>query len=391
MSPVVSGSLFSRARAGTFPSILDAKQVVHITSGRVALGMALEHAGIGPGDEVLLPAYHCESMITPVRWRGAQAVFYRICPNTAIDLEDMQQKLTSATRAVVVTHFFGFAQDIITLRAFCDKHNLVMIEDCAHAFFGTKDQRTLGTVGDYAIASTMKFFAVYDGGCLASNSLDINNIRLHGPRLSLQMKCAFNIVERALNYRRLGALATGINVLLRTKDLVWRMMKGRRNGASSPGHAPSSAEGAFEFDPAWMYVRISRASRWILSLSMRQDIATPRRRNFHRLIEATRNLPGCRPLYSALPDDTVPLVFPLYVDAPDTVQLQLRRQGVPIWRFGEFLDQTVDSTVCDVSVGLSRHLFQFPCHQELREDELEWMIERIRAVFLESGDGGRYR
>ena len=88
------------------------------------------------------------------------------------------------------------------------------------------------------------------------------------------------------------------------------------------------------------------------------------------------------PLYPALPPAVVPHVFPLVVDEPEQVCEVLKRQGVPIIRFGEFLWPSMPRTRCPVSMDLSRRVLQFPCHQELAPDELEWMIERIRQALL---------
>ena len=132
------------------------------SSGRVAIALALRHLGIRPGEQVLLPAYHCTAMVEPVQWASAAPVFYRIHPDTSVDLEHLQRLLTPLTRAVIVVHYFGFPQQLSSLRAFCDTHRLALIEDCAHAFFGEEAGRPLGSCGDYAIASAMKFFPIYE-------------------------------------------------------------------------------------------------------------------------------------------------------------------------------------------------------------------------------------
>ena len=81
-----------------------------------------------------MPAYHSLSMIPPVLWRGATPVFYRVGPDAAVDLDDAGGKVTPATRAIMVTNYFGFPQDLAAVRAFCDARGLSMLEDCAHAF-----------------------------------------------------------------------------------------------------------------------------------------------------------------------------------------------------------------------------------------------------------------
>jgi dTDP-4-amino-4,6-dideoxygalactose transaminase len=148
--------------------LLDAGTALGVTSGRVAIALALQHMGIAHGDKVLVPAYHCIAMVEPIISTGAGAVFYRIREDTSVDLDDVQRRLDVRTRALLAPHYYGFPQDMMRIRAFCDAHNLVLIEDCAHAFFGRCDGRPFGGHGDYAIASAMKFFPVYDGGYLVS-------------------------------------------------------------------------------------------------------------------------------------------------------------------------------------------------------------------------------
>ncbi|NJN14489.1 MAG: hypothetical protein HC813_02335 [Planctomycetes bacterium] len=65
-------------------------------------------------------------------------------------------------------------------------------------------------------------------------------------------------------------------------------------------------------------------------------------------------------------------------DEPERRFAPLKRLGVPIVRFGEFLWPGVDAGTCPVAADYSRRLFQFPCHQELRPDELDWLIAALR-------------
>ena len=90
------------------PSVFDSGEPVRTTSGAAAIALALKHAGIETGDQVLVPAFHCPSMIEPVRAVDAAPVFYRIRDDTSVDLEDIEAKLTASSRALLVAHYFGF-------------------------------------------------------------------------------------------------------------------------------------------------------------------------------------------------------------------------------------------------------------------------------------------
>jgi len=378
LSPPFSGNGLSlRKRAA--PSILDLPHVLPVTSGRVAIALALRHAGIGAGDEVLVPSYHCDSMVAPVRLVGARAVFYRVQPDAQADFSDLAKKLGPASRALILTHFFGFPQDLEHARAFCDDHELMMIEDCAHAFFSDWHGMPVGSVGDYGIASSMKFFPVFDGGILASKSSDLSAIGLRRPSFPFEIKALSNVIERALQYDRLLAVATVFRFALRLKDMAWHLIKRRSQKIAEARYAPGSSEGGYVLDPEWLDVRMSRTSRAILRYSDYQRIVQGRRANYRYLLEHLGNVSGIQPMHPDLPSGTVPLNFPVLVDQPATLFPALKRAGVPIWRFGEFLDDEVTEDVCPNSYRLSRHVFQFPCHSELRPAELAWMVDTILA------------
>lgn len=365
------------------PGILDVGAPRLVTSGRVAIALALREMGIGAGAAVLMPAYHCASMVEPVVWSGATPVFYRIHADTAVDLDDIAGKLTPATRLLVAANYFGFPQDLPRLRAFCDRHGLLLLEDCAHSLLGSCQGQPLGSYGDYAIASSMKFFPMYEGGCLASARHPLGALRLRWAGAGFELKVALNTLETAFAHGRLPLLRALCSLPLRAKNLLWGGVKAVRGGRR-PTLSPGSSDGGFGFDPAWLRIRSSVCARMLLKLVSRERMGRLRRRHYQRLADAVGALPGCRPLFASLPDGVYPWVFPLLLDEPENAFHALKMAAVPVIRFGEFLWPGVDAGVCPVSVDLSRRVLQFPCHQELREAELEWMIAQIRAVLAPS-------
>ncbi len=370
-------------------SILSTRSHLHVSSGRAAIALALEHAGIKAGDEVLVPAYHCESMVSPVRWRGAKPVFFKINGDTSINQQDIEQKITANTKAIITTHYFGFLQNLQSLREVCDSQNILLIEDCAHALFGSLNNGPVGSWGHYAIASSMKFFPVYDGGILASNSHDLSAISVSAPPTTFHAKAAFNIIENAIALKRLGLIGRIIDKLLLLKSALWAGLKkltGKKNGAIA---SPKSSDGGYDLDENWIHKKVSQPSKLIIEHSDYQRICTLRRRNYIKLEQALSRLDGIRSLYSSLPEQAIPLVYPVYVAEPDKHFAPLKMQGVPIWRFGEFLDSEINESVCGNSVELSAHIFQFPCHQELTQEELDWMIETITHEFTDTNGNSR--
>ena len=366
------------------PSILDAGEARFVTSGRVAIALALRQMKVNAGDTVLVPSYHCASMIEPVIWSGATPVFYRINSDTSVNLDDIAAKVTASTKVLMVTNYFGFPQNLSKIRAFCDARGLLMLEDCAHSFLGQHNGKSVGSYGDYAIASSMKFFPVYEGGCLVSARHSLTDVSLRGAGPGFEAKVVFNTLEDGFEYHRLGLIKVLMWLPMFLKNFLWGQIKARKP-ANSTSLSPGSSDGGFGFDPNWLDKRSSYFSRVMLKLVSRRRMALLRRRNYQKLFDALSGLPGCRPLFETLPDGVYPWVFPLLTDDPTKIFKILKRAGVPIVRFGEYLWPGVDATVCTASVDLSKRVLQFPCHQELRQSEIEWMIAEIKDTLLSQG------
>ena len=382
IAPILSAASFRRAGFARARTVLDAGAAKLVTSGRVAIGLALREIGVGPGDTVLVPAYHSQSMVPPVLWTGATPLFYQVNADTSASIDDLAGRIDARTRAVMVTHYFGFPQDLGPLRALCDARGIALIEDCAHCFIGEQDGRPVGSTGDYAIASSMKFFPVYEGGALVSARHALTRVVLRSAGAGFEAKVALTSLENSFAWRRLGGVRAAMWLPLKLKDLLWGALKKRaaRPGAAGVALAPSSSDSGFGFDPAWLDKRSSLFARALLSLVPVSRIAALRRHHYRRLEEALRGLPGLRPLFPALPASVCPWVFPMLADDPEPLFARLKAAGVPVVRFGWPLWPGVDEGVCPVSARLSRQVLSFPCHQELRAQELDWMIGAIRAA-----------
>ena len=375
--PVLSAASFRRDANAPVPrSILDAGHARFVTSGRVAIALALRQMHIGAGDTVLVPAYHSLSMIPPVLWRGARPVFYKVGADTAVDLADVAAKLAPNTKAIMVTHYFGFAQDMVHIRAFCDAHALLLLEDCAHCFFGEHAGKPVGSYGDYAIASSMKFFPIYEGGCLVSarHSLDAVTLRVAGA--GFEAKAALTGLEHSFSYGRLRLLKAALWLPLMLKTALWRGVKALRPATAAL--APGSSDSSAEFDPYWVDKRSARFSRLVMRHVSQARIVRVRRARYCQLALQLHGVPGCRALFATLPDGVCPWLFPLLVDDAEAVFERLLNAGVPVVRFAEQLWPGVDAAVCGNSAYLSRHVLSFPCHQELREEEFDAMALRIQ-------------
>jgi dTDP-4-amino-4,6-dideoxygalactose transaminase len=145
-----------------------------VSSGTAALHLACLAAGVGPGDEVIVPAFTFVASASAARYAGAEPVLcdVRGPRDFNIDPEDVARRITPRTRAVVAVHFCGYPAAILELRRVCDEHGLVLIEDCAQAIGAHvgDDGRRVGTVGQLGAFSffSKKQLCVGEGGMVTT-------------------------------------------------------------------------------------------------------------------------------------------------------------------------------------------------------------------------------
>src|SRR3954452_14346688 len=125
--PLTLFDLPALARAGREQEA--APDSLFFASGRAALLAGLRALGIGPGDEVLLPAYLCESVVTPVEAVGARPIFFPIGRSLEVDLVALEAAIGPKTRAVVLIHYLGFPGPVQAVRDICQRHGVALIED----------------------------------------------------------------------------------------------------------------------------------------------------------------------------------------------------------------------------------------------------------------------
>jgi len=373
---------FRGGRDAALPSLLDHPRHQFTTSGRAAILLALECVGVGPDDVVLLPTYHCPTMVAPVLTLGARAVFYPIDAQGAPCLDWLNEHAPARAKAMLATHYFGLPQPMDANRAWCTGRGIALIEDCAHAMFGRSGERAVGQWGDVAIASLTKFFPAPEGGILALNRPDLALPMLTPVPPLQEVKAAADILHMGASHDRL----TGLNGLIRGVFALRGLM---RRGAATPapveGNAGSAPEEAVDANMALIDLPLShraltRASAWVSAGVPRQRIVQARRRHYDYLLQALQGNDEFRPLVPQLPAHSAPYVFPLWVRTPDPGYLEMRRKGVPVSRWDR-LWPGVPSLQGDSGVAWSHHVLQLACHQDLSEAELAAIVTQVRRLF----------
>jgi dTDP-4-amino-4,6-dideoxygalactose transaminase len=197
-----------------FAARLGARHAVALSSCTAALHLAYLAAGVGPGDEVVVPSFTFVATAAAALYCGATPVFAEIDSRTepSLDPEDVARRITPRTRAVCVVHYAGYPAAADRLRELCDAHGLALVEDVAHAPGATLHGRALGTWG---LAGAFSFFSnkvlpVGEGGLLCTDSDEVAALarsrRSHGMTSGTWERHggraeSYDVVELGYNYR----------------------------------------------------------------------------------------------------------------------------------------------------------------------------------------------
>lgn len=159
-----------------FARMQQARYGIACANGTAALEISLKALGVGPGDEVIVPAYSFVATATAPLQVNAVPIFVDIELDTLnIDPRRVEEAVTPATKAIIPVHFGGLACDMDALLAIAKLHNLLIVEDAAHGHSGTWQNRGLGSIGN---AGTFSFQASKnmtsgEGGLITTNDRDI--------------------------------------------------------------------------------------------------------------------------------------------------------------------------------------------------------------------------
>jgi dTDP-4-amino-4,6-dideoxygalactose transaminase len=197
-----------------FATMLDVRHALALTNCTVSLHLAMKILGIGQGDEVICPSLTFVATVNAIRYVDAIPVFADIQGehDLTIDPLDIERKITSRTRAIIVMHYAGFPCDMERIMQLARKHGLKVIEDACHGPLSEYQGRKLGTIGDVGCFSffSNKNISTGEGGMLVTNESSLFEraklLRSHGmTSLSYERSkghsTGYDVIESGYNYR----------------------------------------------------------------------------------------------------------------------------------------------------------------------------------------------
>ncbi|MDR6639404.1 DegT/DnrJ/EryC1/StrS family aminotransferase [Paenarthrobacter nitroguajacolicus] len=178
---LASGQLAQGSEVASFEQefsqvLLDGRAAVAVNSGTSGLHLGLLAAGIGAGDEVIVPSFTFAATANSVALTGATPVFADVDPDYyTLDPASVESKITDRTAAIMPVHLYGHPFDVDAIGALASKHGVKVFEDAAQAHGAAVNGRKVGTFGDFAMFSLYptKNMTSGEGGMVSTGLADV--------------------------------------------------------------------------------------------------------------------------------------------------------------------------------------------------------------------------
>ena len=187
-----------------FRKYLNCKYALSVSNGTSALQLALMSIGIKPGDEVIVPGLTFYAPMNAIISLGAIPVPVDVnLKNYCIDLDLIEKKITSKTKAIIIVHLYGFPLNLKRIKYLRKKYNLKVIEDCAEAIGSFNKKKHVGLNSDI---STFSFFGnktitTGEGGMVITNNRNLYHTALLKKNHGMSPKQKYYHIEHGLNFR----------------------------------------------------------------------------------------------------------------------------------------------------------------------------------------------
>jgi dTDP-4-amino-4,6-dideoxygalactose transaminase len=361
-----------------FAQEIGVQHALAFASGRLGLFGMLQALGVGPGDEVLMQVPTHVVVPNAVRYTGARPVYVDCHPdNYNINLALADRQVTDRTRVLLVQHTFGCPVDMDAALTIARRHNLFLLEDCAHALGSTYGGKAVGTFGDAAFFSTEeKTITSAMGGMVVTNHPE-TAARMR----RFQSECAApsNLLAGRYMLKLIVFHFITQPPVHRYLRFMYKLFRSRyiAPAATSPdeerGARPRNHQQRLSNAQATLALR--QLERLPSNVAHRRMIA-----NLYRAMLAERGVVSPRCPSGA---EAVFARYPVLV-ADRAVALSSRRRAA----FGQWLNSVIDGAVppadedyvpgsCPVAEALVRQLVNLPTHPHVTEDDAREIMRTI--------------
>lgn len=344
------------------------------------LALALKSTG---RSKILLPAFHCPSVVEPILRGGMQPVFYRIDRSLSVDLADISRRLDSEVAAVVFINFFGFPSTFEPLKDELSARSIAVIEDCAHSFLSVDPISLAGMRADITVYGFWKLVAAQVGGGLWMRpGFHLPLPKLRRPPIRNSIVRAKHLIDELVE--DMGPNSATAHVYKAADSLRARLWRAAPTGRNTPfPTADDTPSIEYFFDERLASSRMPWLSRRILAAADLAELASARRRNYLAYAEGLDSSQRLESLYAELPSHVCPWAYPALLEDRILHDIRLRERNVPVWTFGSTLHRVLFQTLGPEDAALqdaqylSDRLLCLPVHQTLEVVDVQNFIATI--------------
>lgn len=295
------------------------KHLTYTYGGYYSLRVILQHLKLSKDEKVLLPSYMCPTILYPLKELGIQYEFYKVNRNLQIDLGDLSKRVDGKVKVVFFINYFGFKQsdEVITAFLTLKESGIIIIQDVVQDFYIQNSD----LIGNYAFMSFRKFFPCEGSIIITQDKID--DVVIKGKN------------KTYFNNKLKGRLLRYFHYKYGCKEELFLSAFKKANESY---RLPENIE-------------YTSYDEYVLNrIDFEKDKET-RRENFKMLL----GLYGDKAIFKSLPDNVVPLLFPIVISSRDSIQMKLRDKNVfcPVhWK----LTDEFQCDVCKESVELSEKI-----------------------------------
>lgn len=355
--PPLPPAVYARRPARELPFPLDQPGCVLFARGRHAIWHGVRALKLPADAEVLMPAYHCGTEVEALLRAGVGCRFYEASDSLQPDEEELADLLDERVVGLYLIHYLGFPQDVHRWRRWCDAHDLLLIEDAAQGWFGTIDDRPMGSFGDLSIFTFYKTVGVPDGAAV------LHRDGLRPPSRRGPLRLGTVGIRHAEWLLSRSALLADLSDRLRSE--LGRVHRG--------------------FDPAMSTYVLgdpdsppSRTTRFLLPRLVDPTLAERRRANYERLLQELGDEVATP--FARLATGACPWAFMIPAEDKQGFLESLLRQRVRALDFWSEAHPSLPADQFPRARSLRARLVGLPVHQELRESDLARLGPAVRKA-----------
>jgi len=325
-----------------------------LQSGRSAFSFVANLLKLKPGDEILIPAYHCEEMTNPFFSKGIKCRYYTVSENLQVELKEIKKKVSKKTKALLYVPFLGFTQkEAKKIQIWCQQKKIIVIEDNVPVI----PNRFKSKINVFQVFSFRKYCNVPDGAALilpkGKKKTDFAKINLiSNKNIAVALQCLSECLKSL-------AGLTQIRIISEVSYKFYR-----------------AGEDLLDDQPR----RISAVSKFLIKKFNWVKIAEKRRVNAKYIVEQLKSVSEVKPAILEVDNQSTPLFLPIITNKQEGLKKYLVHRGIFVnsyWQFPTYLDKDNFR----VSFWLTKHIICLIVDQRYGEKQMKRQISQVKKFF----------